>query len=918
MNTNTNNDYWLGAAGCNAADLDDKWHYFIATATSTTITYNSGSDAILHLFEGAACSNTMTHVACADATVSGDETIVYATTIGQTYHIRVQRYNSDTQMNGTICVYSAVPACPTPGNDETCSPTNMTPGGACLTGETNCGATSVWYGGCVPIGSPEVWYTTTLTGGNNTLDIDLTNTTFPGSNVNIMINTKDDACPADASMSNFGTYCGSDVGTISFPGLTAGVLYHIGISTDSGTDGSFDICLNESFTASFPDDPCDAVFIADDYCSAGLSHTNVGAVTSFSNGYFNANSCGDNQQNEVWFKFVATTNSLDIVLTQGTIGGPVGEVTIFQTTPDPNDCNDAYSVVDFSCGAWGSTLSMVNSLTAGETYYIAVDHQGGNGNEGTFDICLTSYNYTAPTGSGFTCATAIDINANGMPFQDISTTTGAGNNWDESCDYFYAADLGLGTGAADLIWPGWNTEDKFYSLTVPAGGGYYEYSLAMLNGSLNQNFPTVSIVNSCPAFADNDWAHNSGLCVGQTDKDGTDDQNSWASDLGLFDDLSCRGIYLPAGSYYIVIDNAAIICPDGGGCAYYDNQDYDYQFDFNTLSQAANNECGGAIGLFDGVTQNGNNAGCNYSYGANDPFSSEFCAFSTENLAWFTFTTGPAQTSVTLDFTNISGSIQWGVFSGACGGPYTSAGANASNTGQGFSSAGDPCDATSGPTYNTTVTGLTANTQYWFGVDGNAGTPSTFDVTITGITTLPVELTSFKGTNKNSHVLLEWVTATEINNDYFIVERSFDGIEYMPIGKIQGAGNSSTQLKYSLRDFDVSQKGVRYYRLKQVDFNGTINYHEVISVNISKLRDVNIFPNPVQSDLTVAFTALSDNAKTHVVIFDALGAVVFDQEFEADKGANNYTIQTDNFAEGIYYIMVNNEGSVTKTKFSKE
>ena len=626
---------------------------------------------------------------------------------------------------------------------------------------------------------------------------------------------------------------------------------------------------------------------------------------------------GDNQQNEVWFKFVATTNSLDVVLTQGTIGGPVGEVTIFQTTPDPNNCNDAYSIIDFSCGAWGSTLSMVNSLTPGQTYYISVDHQGGNGNEGTFDICLNAYNYTAPVGSGFTCATAIDINANGIPFQDISTTTGAGNDWDEACMYNYV-NVGLGGPAADLFYAGWATEDKWYTYTVPAGGGYYELALTENNNTLTYDVATVSILNYCPAFTENDWNHNTGLCVGQTDIDGTDDQNSWASQIGWFSDVPCTGVYLPAGTYYFAVDHAGVICPDGGGCAIYDGTNFDYTFDFNQLSPASNNECGGATGLFDGVTQNGNNAGCNYSYGANDPFSSEFCAYSTENLAWFTFTTGAAQTSVTLDFTSISGAIQWGVFSGPCGGPYSAAGTNASNAGEGHSSAGDPCDATSGPTYNTTVTGLTANTQYWFGVDGNAGTPSTFDVTITGITTLPVELTNFKGTNKNSHVFLEWVTATEINNDYFIVERSFDGVEYMPIGKIRGAGNSSTQLSYNLRDYDTSPKGIRYYRLKQVDYNGAINYHKAIAVNLSRIKEVNIYPNPVQSDLTVAFNALSDHTKAHIAIYDALGAVVFDQEFEADKGANNFTIQTHNFAEGIYYIMMNNEGTVTKMKFSKE
>ena len=79
FNTNTNNDYWNSAAGCSAADLDDKWVWFDAISTTTTITYNpTTNDAILTLFEGA-CSTTMPSVDCANAGGNGvAETIVYA------------------------------------------------------------------------------------------------------------------------------------------------------------------------------------------------------------------------------------------------------------------------------------------------------------------------------------------------------------------------------------------------------------------------------------------------------------------------------------------------------------------------------------------------------------------------------------------------------------------------------------------------------------------------------------------------------------------------------------------------------------------------------------------------------------------------------------------------------------------------
>lgn len=101
-------DYWNGASGCNATDNDDAWGWFDATSTSTTITYNSTRDAVLHLFTGN-CSTGMSAVACSDNTWFGDETITYSTTPGVRYRIRIQRYNSNGNMTGTICVYSNIP-----------------------------------------------------------------------------------------------------------------------------------------------------------------------------------------------------------------------------------------------------------------------------------------------------------------------------------------------------------------------------------------------------------------------------------------------------------------------------------------------------------------------------------------------------------------------------------------------------------------------------------------------------------------------------------------------------------------------------------------------------------------------------------------------------------------------------------------
>lgn len=106
FNLSNNTDYWNGATGCNAADLDDAWGWFTATSNSTTITYYSNNDPILHLFTGS-CSTSMSPLACSDNIGDGvAETITYNTNPGQKYIIRIQRWNSNASMNGQICVYN--------------------------------------------------------------------------------------------------------------------------------------------------------------------------------------------------------------------------------------------------------------------------------------------------------------------------------------------------------------------------------------------------------------------------------------------------------------------------------------------------------------------------------------------------------------------------------------------------------------------------------------------------------------------------------------------------------------------------------------------------------------------------------------------------------------------------------------------
>lgn len=113
FNSTGDTDYWNSAAGCGATDEDDAWLWFTAIHTSTTITYDpstNNADPVLHLFTGS-CATNMARLACVDDFGDNDnETIIYATTPGQVYRVRVQRFESNGNMNGTICIYSVIPA----------------------------------------------------------------------------------------------------------------------------------------------------------------------------------------------------------------------------------------------------------------------------------------------------------------------------------------------------------------------------------------------------------------------------------------------------------------------------------------------------------------------------------------------------------------------------------------------------------------------------------------------------------------------------------------------------------------------------------------------------------------------------------------------------------------------------------------
>ena len=137
---------------------------------------------------------------------------------------------------------------------------------------------------------------------------------------------------------------------------------------------------------------------------------------------------------------------------------------------------------------------------------------------------------------------------------------------------------------------------------------------------------------------------------------------------------------------------------------------------------------------------------------------------------------------------------------------------------------------------------------------------------------LPVELLYFDVQPKGHDVLCTWSTATEVNNDFFTVERSADAESFSPIGDVDGAGDSQTILRYSFTD-EEPLSGLSYYRLRQTDFDGTETRSAIVPVWFETPgNELVVYPNPCNAEIFIAGALAGEQA----FVLDATGRVVMD------------------------------------------
>jgi hypothetical protein len=176
---------------------------------------------------------------------------------------------------------------------------------------------------------------------------------------------------------------------------------------------------------------------------------------------------------------------------------------------------------------------------------------------------------------------------------------------------------------------------------------------------------------------------------------------------------------------------------------------------------------------------------------------------------------------------------------------------------------------------------------------------------------LPIELLSFDA-KQNGHIVdLNWVTASEINNDYFTLESSTDAINFEPFANVDGAGNSTVVLNYNYVD-NHPYSGISYYRLKQTDFNGKFEYSNIVTVDfLTNEYGVSIYPNPTANELTIEIPGNKELVNFEII--NSIGVVVYQGNLNQKT-----TVQTSSFAPGVYLIKIVNAYNYEFKKLIKQ
>ncbi len=221
------------------------------------------------------------------------------------------------------------------------------------------------------------------------------------------------------------------------------------------------------------------------------------------------------------------------------------------------------------------------------------------------------------------------------------------------------------------------------------------------------------------------------------------------------------------------------------------------------------------------------------------------------------------------------------------------------------------CSYSPSPIEQAIVNGVTGGQVYVLLVTNFANVVQTINIneaaantasTNCAIVPLPVGYTQWDIQFQDRKAILTWSTDSEENNEQFFVQRSADGQIWETIGAVAGNGTSSQNHNYTYTD-EKPVSGIGYYRLMQVDFNGTPSYTSILSVNTVKTEKMSIYPNPAKQ----SFSVIMDTKNIEqVTITDPVGKMV---EVTYTEMPNGITVDCSKLAIGIYTVTVLSQGT---------
>lgn len=662
--------------------------------------------------------------------------------------------------------------------------------------------------------------------------------------------------------------------TSSLGGFTPGNTYYIRIYNDwTGNDQTFNFCIR---TITLPPDDCPQAVVASVNPDMTCTVINSGNTANTTQSMVACD--GGDADDDIWYSFVA--------------GSSIHEFDISNVAPQ----SWAPMVVEVFSGACGSltSLSCLTSfpanqtgLTSGNTYYFRV-YNSWTGNDQSFDLCIKTV--TVPTNDD--CPQAIAANVNpGMTC--TFTTSGYTGFTTQSMP-------GCNGIADDDVWFSFVATDTIHSIDIlnPSGPVDHEVFSGPCGGltSLGCSYATLSLIDS--------------LTIGDTyyvRVYGTDSASAKTFDL-------C--IQTPTPPITASDCNSAVdVCTD-------------LNFSIKPNGVGAVNEIP-ASGTLPGNPLNNNPGGSGNSG----------CLWSNEkHSTWMTIN---ISASGDLEFTFAGGTTQGGYYDWIMYpyNPTACADISANNV------APVRCNWNGG---NTGGTGLTnvlppggdarnyepalpviLGEQYIICFSNYSSVSSLVPLQFSGTASvscipLPVELISFDANlfsteNGKQKVKLEWSTLTEINNDYFTIEKSSDAVEFESVDVVAGAGNSSLLLTYELLD-NNPLPGINYYRLKQTDYDGKESYSKIVAIEASiTFSIINVFPVPSKKKINYELYSASDK-KLLVEVSDLLGTVLITDTKLLSEGNNLLSLNVSELPKGLYTIkFINKEnGLIEFSKIIKE